>query len=181
MNTTINKLALAIGALVMAGSAMAADSISADANAKVITPIAVVQNIGLEFGSFSTSAGGQTVAISPAGAPSGTALRSTFGAAVAAGAFTVSGENSYTFSLTMPTTGSVAISNGIGTSAMALSSFMVAPVTGSAVFGGSAPNYTSALSVSGGHQFTVGATLTTVAGQVAGAYTGTYPVTVAYN
>lgn len=182
MNTKMSKLALAIGALVMAGGVMAADSINGTASAKVIAPISVVQDTGMEFGSFSTSADGQTVTISPGATLSGTALRSSFGNAPAAGAFTVSGENSYAFSLTMPATGSVAIGGASGTSAMALSGFTVAPVSGSAAFVGTGPAYTSALDgTSGKHQFTVGATLTTVASQVSGAYTGTYPVTVAYN
>jgi len=180
MNTKMNKLALAMGALVVAGGASAATT-SATSSAQVIRPIAIEQTVGLEFGSFSTSAASQTVTVSTNGVATGTALRSvTTGKPTAAGAFTVTGEPAYTFALSMPTTGSVA-TTGTGASTMALSNFTVAPVGTSAAFAGTAPDYTSTLNATGGHQFTVGATLTTVASQVSGAYTGNYSVTVAYN
>lgn len=184
MNTKISKLALAMGALVMAGGAMAAD-VTATSSAKVIKPISIAQDTGLEFGSFSTSAAAQTVIVSTAGAASGTALRSvTTGTPTAAGAFTVTGEVAYTFALTMPGTDTVTLTGGTAapTETMGLSAFLVAPVASYDALPGTAPNYTSKLDATTGlHKFTVGATLTTVASQVAGAYTGDYTVTVAYN
>lgn len=184
MNTTMNKLALAIGALVMAGGAMAADVV-ATSSAQVILPISIAQDDGLEFGSFSTSAAGETVIVSTAGVATGSALRSvTTGTPTAAGAFTVTGEKAYTFALTMPTIDSVTLTGGTGLPAetMALTSFTVAAAGASAALAGTAPAYTSALDgTTGLHTFTVGATLTTVATQEAGAYTGNYTVTVAYN
>ena len=183
MNTKVYKLALAFTGLAMTGGAMAADG-TGTASAKVISPISVAQDTGagLEFGSLTTSASGQTVVISPAGVATGTAVRTTTSATRAAGAFTVTGEPAYTFALTMPTTGSVITGGGTAPETMALSAFTVAPVATYSALPGTAPTYTSTLDgTTGKYKFTVGATLTTVASQASGAYAGTYVVTVAYN
>lgn len=140
------------------------------ATATVITPIAIAASTNLRFGSFSTSASGQTVTINAATdarTNSGTLLvTSTSGAA----SFAVTGDGTLSYGITLPADGVVTIVTGGSTApeTMAVSSFTSSPAT------------TGTLTA-GAQTLKVGATLTTVASQVAGAYTGTFNVTVAYN
>jgi hypothetical protein len=158
--------ALALGSLVCGTNASAATT-NGTATATVVLPITITAVNDLRFGSFSTSAAGQTMAIATddTATPTGLLLvTSTHGAA----SFTIGGEGTLTYAITLPATSSIAIAAGTGTSAMAVGSFV------------SNPSGTGALTA-GTQTLLVGATLTTVASQVAGAYTGTFPVTVDYN
>lgn len=184
MTTKMTKLALALGAMAFAGGAMAAEATGAG-EAKVITPISVAHDAGakLNFGSFSTTATGQTVVVTAAGGVTRTGVLGsvTSGATPTADAFTISGEGAYSFVLTMPSGFDVKKDGtGTGTGAMAVSALTIAPVGASAAFVGTGPTYTSTLTA-GEHKFTVGGTLTTVASQLTGTYTGSYTVTVEYN
>lgn len=157
------------------GNVQAADG-TGTANATVVRPITITASSpNLRFGSFSTSAAGQTVAIATDGTRTvtgalgvGTA-QNAFGAA----SFTVGGEGALTYAITLPTTTNITTGSGAAAETMAVSSFV------------SNPNGTGALSGSAGAAGTqtllVGATITSVASQVAGIYSGTFTVTVAYN
>lgn len=169
-------LTLALAAVFVFGSvAIGVNSYAADgtgtATATVVAPIAIAaSNPNLLFGSFSTSAAGQTVAISPAGARTLTGAlgvgtgQNAFGAA----SFAVTGSTTLTYAITLPTTTNIKTGTGIAAETMATSLFT------------STPSGTGALTA-GAQTLLVGATITTVAAQVAGAYTGTFIVTVAYN
>ena len=154
-----------------------AASADGTANATVVTPIAITADVALEFGQFSTSAAGQTVIVGTDGSASGTALRSTATTTTAA-QFTVTGQGSLTYALTMPTTDTVTTGAGGATEIMNLSDFTV--VGDGTALTGAAPSYVGTLT-SGQQILNVGATLTTVASQTAGFYTGTFPLTVEYN
>ena len=143
------------------------------ATATVVTPIAIAaSNPNLLFGSFSTSAAGQTVAIATDGARTVTGAlglgtgQNTFGAA----SFAVTGEGTLTYAITLPENGVVDIITGEAgvTETMAVSSFV------------SNPSSTGTLTDSA-QTLLVGATITTVASQVSGAYTGEFTVSVEYN
>lgn len=160
--------AVALGGSGLGGAVHAATT-SGTATATVVTPIAIAAGDNLRFGSFSTSAAGQTVIIAASdGARTGTAsfVTSTFGAAT----FNVTGDGTLTYAITLPSNGTVNITTGVGdaTRTMAVSSFS------------SDPSGTGALTA-GAQTLKVGATITTVASQVAGAYTGTFNVSVDYN
>jgi hypothetical protein len=126
--------------------------------------ISTVSN--MSFGSFVAGTGG-TLTIKPGGTRTSTGgvvvlgQGSTFGAA----SFLVSGTRSATYTLTMPTNGTVVLSDGAHT--MALNDFAVSPSNGH-------------LSGGGTQTIRIGATLTVANGQPAGQYTGTYSVTVNY-
>lgn len=163
--------AVALGGAGLAANAYAADG-TGTATATVVTPIAIAaSNPNLRFGSFSTSAAGQTVAIATDGTRTltgalgvGTA-QNAFGAA----SFAVTGDSTLTYAITLPSTSTISTGDGIGaTKNMTVSSFV------------SNPSGTGTLTA-GAQTLLVGATITTVASQLAGAYTGTFTVTVAYN
>jgi len=143
---------------------------SNSATATVVAPIAIAAGTTLRFGSFSTSAAAQTVTInatSGARTNSGTLLvTSTVGRAT----FNVTGEGTLTYAITLPTNGTVNITTGTATApeTMAVSNFI------------SDPSGTGALTA-GAQTLGVGATITTVASQVAGSYTGSFNVSVDYN
>lgn len=153
------------------GTDSQAATASNDATATVVAPIAIAAGSTLRFGSFSTAAAGQTVSInatSGARTSSGALLvTSTTGRAT----FNVTGQGSLTYAITLPGNGVVTITTDDGGSAneiMAVSNFV------------SDPSGTGTLT-SGAQTLGVGATITTVSSQVAGAYTGSFNVSVDYN
>lgn len=164
--------AVALGSAGPSVSAYAATG-TGTANATVVTPIAIANSSPhLRFGSFSTSAAGQTVAIATDGTRtlSGALGVGTAQDAFGAASFAVTGDSTLTYDITLPTNGTVNITTGIGdaTRTMAVSDFI------------SNPTGTGALTA-GAQTLLVGATITTVASQVAGIYTGSFSVTVQYN
>jgi hypothetical protein len=131
----------------------------------------MVKNVDLNFGNIAVSVStGGTVTLVPSGTRSagggGVTLPATSGT-VAAANFTVSGNASYTYAITLPTT--VTISNG--SHSMTVNGFT------------SSPSSTGAISTSGTQTITVGATLNVSAAQAPGTYTNAaaVPVTVNYN
>lgn len=168
---SLKKLALAC-AFALGASGVAVNGYSAsapaDATATVLTPISITKTADLRFGSFSTSAAGQTVVISPAGARTLTGVLGSAGTPSGAASFTVAGTGTNTYAITL--SGNVNITTGAGGVAetMQVSAFT------------SDPSGTGALTA-GSQTLNVGATLTTVASQAGGAYTGTFTTTVEYN
>jgi hypothetical protein len=145
---------------------------TAASSATIITPISIVKNVNMSFGNVAVSASlAGTVVLAPAGSRTtggagGVTLPSTTGT-VAGADFTVSGQASYTYAITLPTT--VTITSGSNT--MTVNAFTSAPAT------------TGALSTGGTQDLKVGATLVVTAAQAAGTYTNStaVPVTVNYN
>jgi hypothetical protein len=133
----------------------------------VVTPIAISNTQDLAFGSFSTSAAGQTVTISAAGARSSVGAVVVPSSTATASSFNVTGGANLTYSITLPANGTVTIT-GPGT-AMAVDNFT------------SNPTPTGTLSGAGTQTLTVGGTLTTNSPQTAGGYSGTFSVSVDYN
>ena len=147
------------------------------ATATVVRPISIEAVDDLRFGSFSTTAAAQTVAIATDGArtSSGVLLLAQdigFGAA----SFAVTGEGAYTYAITLPADEVVTITTGAATApeTMAVSTFLSDPT-------GTGGVLSSTAGTEGTQTLLVGATITTVAEQVAGVYEGTFDVTVEYN
>jgi len=167
LKRSILKLALA-SAFVLAGAVITADSYAAttssNATATVVTPIAISNTQQLNFGSFSTTAVGQTVTISAAGARSATGAIPVPSSAVTAASFNVTGSGVLTYAITLPA--SSTITNGTDT-------FTVNAFT-------SAPSGTGTLTA-GAQTLTVGATVTTAGTLSTGAYNGSFNVSVDYN
>ena len=169
----MTKTKLFVLTLLIAGSTtttFAQSTASAIATANIITPISIAKNTDMAFGNLAVQAAtGGTVVLAPAGTrsrTSGVTLPATTGT-VSAASFTVTGNGSYTYSITLPTTVTLTHSGGVQT--MDATSFT------------STPSGTGTLS-SGTQNISVGATLTVAAAQLAGVYTsGNFDVTVNYN
>lgn len=170
MNTSRKLLiagvaALSAGAMATSALAQASATATGTANATIFKPITLSPVTPLSFGklaSDTTNAGSTTITDS-ADALSGTSnLTAISGGTVTRAKFTLNGDAAATYTLTLPTS-PVAMSGGTGT--VTLSSFTSnsPALTGSAV------------------DLYVGATLNVSAGAGGGAWSATFPVTVAYN
>ena len=172
MKNIIKAIAATVVLAGFATSSFAQATATASASANIITPISIVKNIDMNFGNVAVSGSlAGTVVLSPAGGRTtggagGVTLPSTIGT-VAAASFTVSGQASYTYAITLPS--SCTITDG--TNNMTVNAFT------------STPSSTGTLSSGGVQTLTVGATLNVSAAQHANAYTNAtgVPVTVNYN
>lgn len=176
MTMKMNKLTLAIGALVMAGGAMAQSTATATgtANATVVQPIAIAAGNTLEFGKVISTA--HTVTVSPAGTRTDSITNTNVKGTVRNATFAVTGEPNFTYSITLPVSFQIdTLSPGTNTS-MTVNAFTVAQGTKGNVAG-----TIGTLDGTGNGDLNVGATLNVTASQAAGSYTSTYPVTVTYN
>ncbi|WP_298363722.1 DUF4402 domain-containing protein [uncultured Lutibacter sp.] len=175
MKTKLFNLVAIFMIAIFSNNLMAQTTASATNNAKctIIAPIAITAGVDLEFGDIIKGAGDVIVATDgsrtiPAAMKSGAQLGT-----IAAATFSVAGEASYTYAITLPADGDVTITEG--TDPMNVNTFTVSTATdGDADLDGT-------LNGSGADTISVGATLTVAADQATGDYTGTFSVTVAYN
>lgn len=137
---------------------------------RAATPIAISSTQALAYGSFAAGSGG-TVTISAAG------VRSAGGGVIlvpsgsgSAALFSVTGDPSVTYSITLPANGVVSLTSGANT--LAVDNFTSNPSTTTAS--------TGLLSAGGSQTLAVGATLTVGSNQPSGSYSGSFSVTVNY-
>jgi hypothetical protein len=173
MKNIVKSLAITAAVLGFANSTFAQASATASVTANIITPITIVKTVDMNFGNVAVSA---TVAGTTILAPAGT--RTTGGAGgvtlpantgtVTAATFTVSGEPTFTYAITLPSSATI---TDASSHTMTVNSFT------------SNPSSTGVLSGGGSQTLTVGATLNVLAGQASGSYTNAtgVPVTVNYN
>ena len=173
MKNIIKAIATSVVVLAATNSSFAQATATASASATIITPISIVKTVDMNFGNVAVSA---TIAGTAVLAPAGT--RTTGGAGgvtlpatngtVTAATFTVSGQASYTYAITLPST--CTITDG-SSNTMVVNGFT------------SNPSATGTLSTGGSQTLTVGATLNVAAAQPSGAYTNAtgVPVIVNYN
>jgi hypothetical protein len=161
----------ALVALPMGAKAQDINSTVNDVNAaaKIITPIKLVLTAGskLDFGTITSPEAADVIKVTAENVRSATnseILLSSGSSSVPE--FTVSGEVGQAFTITLPKDGDIML-NGGSSYTMAVNSFIT--------------NNTATAIVSGGSKFKIGASLTVAAGQTAGSYTATFPVTVSYN
>jgi hypothetical protein len=148
---------------------------SAMITATVITPIAIVNAVDMNFGNIALQAGDTgtsgTVVLAPEGTRTRTAgvtLPSTTGTFTAA-SFIIGGASEYTYVITIPSTGYI-VTNATTLETMTVSAFT------------STPSSTGTLK-SESETLNIGATLNVAAGQVPGVYTNAtgFDITVNYN
>lgn len=144
---------------------------TATATATIVTPISIAKTVDMNFGNIAVTATGGDVILAPAGTRTktgGVTLPAVPGT-VSAASFTVSGQASYAYDITLPSS-AVALTSGANSMNASAFTCSIGLTAG-------------ALSVGGTQTITVGATLTVAAAQAAGTYvTGTaFPVTVNYN
>jgi hypothetical protein len=169
MKNTIKSLAIAMLAIVSANGAFAQSSASAsaNANAKIFTPITLTNTADMFFGNNVPSGASGTVVLTPAGAASATGgVTHLSGGTVSAAAFTVTGEPSTAYTITLPSSATTLSS---GSNSMTVSSWT------------SYPSGTSTLSSSGTEALTVGATLAVGASQAPGTYVSGTPFNITVN
>ncbi|MBC9914583.1 DUF4402 domain-containing protein [Chitinophaga varians] len=167
---------LAIVSVIFAGKAVAQTSATATANASatVITPIAIAKTLDLNFGVLASSPIPGTLKISPAGVRTttgGVSTLSTTGTVTPA-IFSVTGENNFTYAITLPLIPVVLNHTTLPGAFMLATNFTSSPavITGGVLTGGS-------------QALNVGATLFVGPNQPHGLYTTNipFPVTVNYN
>jgi len=163
-------LVLAFMLFAFTASTFAQVTASATSTATIVAPIGITKTVDMNFGNIAVSGAG-TVVMDPA------STRTTTGAitlpaitgTVAAASFDVTGNDGYTYTITLPTT-DYTITRVAGTETMIVNTFA------------SNPNGTGTLT-GGTETLNVGATLNINAGQVGGVYTNAtgFDVTVNYN
>jgi hypothetical protein len=157
---------LAIAAF--SNNANAQSTASATATATIVTPIAIKTNVNMSFGAVAITGAAGTVVLSTSGDRIGSPgiTLSTVGLVTAA-SFNVTGTAGYTYDIKLPTD-PVELARTSGSETMDVTDFTSSlPGKGDLV--------------DGTQTFTVGATLNVIDKQVAGAYTGSFNVTVNYN
>jgi len=171
MKRTIMPLAIAVAVLGFASGASAQETATATATATIVTPISITKTVDMNFGNVAVqSTTGGTVVISTAGvrsATGGVTLPAT-GGTVSAASFTINGQGTYTYAITLPSS-DVSLSDG-ASHTMTVNTFT------------SNPSGTGQLTA-GTQTLKVGATLNVAAAQAAGVYVSGTPfsVTVNYN
>lgn len=162
MNIRMIKAVAAGSVLALGLASGAAQAATADgtARATILQQVTVTNTSDLQFGTVAIGTGGGSVAVSTAGARTCATTLVCTGATTAAG-FNVSGATGMTVGISHP--GSVTLTDGSGNN-------MTATIASSA----------TSLVLAGGDSFRVGGSLNVGATQAAGAYAGTFTVTVNY-
>ena len=166
-------LAAAILGIGFASTANAQATASATATATIVTPIAITKNVDMNFGNVAVTSTAGTVILAPAGTrtKSGGVTLPAVPGTVTAAKFTVTGEGTYAFAITLPSV-DVILTNttGVGAETMAANAFTCDLGSTSALVAGTKIMY-------------VGATLNVAVAQKAGTYVTATPfdVTVNYN
>jgi hypothetical protein len=151
--------------------AQATDTKSNDANAQILGTIALTTVTPLDFGSMTPSTGGTVIVTYGGSRTQSGAVVLVAGITPTAASYTVTGTGLATYAITIPSASfDITNTTGAGAETMAVTAM-----------GCSYAGLTSAFIADGTDAFTVGATLTVASAQVAGVYTGTFDVTVAYN
>ena len=164
---SISAVAAGLTAIGIAGfgsSGAQAASVNGTANATIVQAIGISAVNTLEFGDILNGAA-NTVTVSTAGARSATDNTQLIGGTVQAASFNITGDGNRAYTITLPADGVVTLT-GPGP-AMAVNGFNHDA--------GATPALTA-----GADSFNVGADLVVANGQTAGAYTGSFTVTVNY-
>jgi len=143
---------------------------TASSTATIVTPIAITKTVDMNFGNVSVNGSLGTVVLAPAGTRSttgGVTTPATVGTVTAA-SFDITGQASYTYSITLPAA-PVTLTHTNAVNTMTASTFT------------SSPTPTGTLSVGGTQTITVGATLNVAGSQLAGVYATLTPFTVTVN
>lgn len=148
--------------------AQSTDTEQTTATATIVGPLALTKVSDMNFGTIAVTGTAGTVVLGTDNSRTAVGPALVPPAAGVAASFTVSGEASRTYTITLPANGTVSLISGANT--MAANTFVHNA--------GANPT----LSGAGAAAFTVGATLSVAANQAAGSYTSAnFPVTINYN
>ncbi len=180
MKKKILLMAIALMSIGITNTAMAQkqETGTASASAYIINPIAINKTVDMSFGNIAIGTGVGTVLIAPSSEGGltigGDAFIPATGGSSAAAKFTISGENSYTYTITIPT-GDHTITHTNTTDVMIVNNFTSSIGTGAG---------DGFLDASNGNQVLyVGATLNISGDQLTGSYASltAFDVKVNYN
>ena len=143
-----------------------AASTTGNAQAIIVTPIAISESQSMNFGSIGPDTAASTVVLDTAGGVTSGTAQLVPGTGAAAGIFAVTGEAAYTYAITLPASATLTF----GANTMTVDTWSTTTGSGTATLDGT-----------GADTVNVGATLHVGGGQAAGTYTGTYTITVDYN
>lgn len=173
------RVLIALGFVASATGAMAQSSATANgtATANVVRPITLAASRDLAFGNVvpGVAAGTLAVAGTLAGlqtAAGGVTQPGTQQGTVTSAQFDVTGESSFTYTITIPVAAVTINDAGVNTMTVDTWTSSIATTAGAGVLSGASP---------GLQTFYVGGMLHVAGGQAPGAYSGTFSVTVAYN
>ena len=155
----------ALAAASFAGSAQAATTATGNATAEVLSSLTVTATNDLQFGQIAANTGGTVTVNADSSVASTGSLISTGTRAPAT--FAVTGSPNSMVVVSLPTA-AVNLTRSGGTETMTLNGF------------NSNPGGAFQLGATGAGTFNVGGTLAVAGGQVAGAYSGTFQVSVEY-
>lgn len=165
MKTTLKIFTLTVAIFAFSNISFGQSSANANAGANILKPIAITNTQDLDFGDIISQTAEFTVTVTTAGARSASNVTAILTAVGEQATFSVTGQENQTFKVTLPA--SVSITDG-GVNSMSIAGF----------------NHdlgaTPVLDGTGNATLNVGAVLTVGAAQAAGAYTGTFDVTVVY-
>lgn len=174
MKKVILVAAIAIAAGFSSKVSAQSSTASADAQATIITPIAISKTTDLNFGVMSvsaTTAGTCVLSTSNGRTATGGVNLSTTGTQSSNAAYTITGQEDATFAITLP--GSATVTKEVGVT-MNIKDFTARVQDAGA-------DATTGTLTGGTRTMSVGATLEVAAGQATGVYNGSFDVTVAYN
>jgi len=170
-------LFIALVGFAVSSKAVDTKTATANATARIVKPITIHKDVDLAYGLIGASAGGGVVLMNTAGTASvlsGTVTLPTGAVTRSVASFTVSGDKSTGYAITLPANGVVTLS-GTGT-AMAVDNFKALST------GVGSEGLVGMLDATNGQDvIKVGAELTVNANQASGSYTSTFDVTVDYN
>ena len=169
MKTTVLKfftLSVAIFAFSNISFGQSSATRTANAGANILKPIAITKTRDLDFGDIISQTAAFTVTVSTAGVRSASNATAILGAVGEQAIFSVTGQESQSFKVTLPADGVVSIESG--ENSMNITDF------------DHNLGETPALDGTGNATLNVGAVLNVGVTQAAGVYTGTFDVTVAY-
>ena len=168
MKTTLKIFTLTVAIFAFSNISFGQSSATANANAgaNILKPIAITNTQDLDFGDIISQTAEFTVTVTTAGARSASNATAILTAVGEQATFSVTGQENQTFKVTLPP--SVSIITDGGVNSMSIAGFNHDLGT------------TPKLDGTGKATLNVGAVLTVGAAQAAGAYTGTFDVTVAY-
>lgn len=160
--------AVAVGIIAFSGAAAAQNrhTASADAEARIVSGIAIEKNRDMNFGSIVRSAAGGTVVLNAnTGAVTFNGVTQGQTRNNQTAQFTTTGEPEYHYTISLPRTATLSRQGGSGS--MEASDFVTSEDSGE-------------LDRNGREQFTVGATLRVSPNQATGTYKGSFEVAVQY-
>lgn len=146
----------------------APSSATANADAVIVAPISIVKVTDLNFGRIAADSAASTVTVNAAGArtSSSPSVLIAAGSTPTAATFTITGEPGLSYSHSHPST--VTLTGPAGSTAMT-ATFLPEMSSG------------GTLDTTGSAAYALGASLAVGASQMAGAYTGSFSVSVQYN